>query len=121
MDYRVEVTEIAAAEIDIAYQWIEERSPDAAGRGYDGLMAALNSLRQNPRRCARVLTTDFREAEVRQLIYGRRRGRYRVLFTIQEASSRSCVSGMAPARRFAADRDAGRCRCRSRSSKPRPR
>jgi plasmid stabilization system protein ParE len=82
VEYKIEVTEIAAAEIDSAYQWINERAPDAADRWYDGLMAALRSLRQNPRRCARLFTTDFVELEIRQLVYGRRRGRYRVLFTI---------------------------------------
>lgn len=82
MEYRVEVTEIAAAEIDNAYEWIKERAPQAAESWYDGLMAALSSLEQNPRRCPRVFTTEFEGSEVRQLIYGRRRGRYRVLFTL---------------------------------------
>jgi plasmid stabilization system protein ParE len=45
-------------------------------------MAALNSLRQNPRRCARVFAAEFEGLEIRQLIYGRRRARYRILFTI---------------------------------------
>ena len=83
MDYRVEVTEVAAAEVDSAYEWIKERAPLAAERWYNGLMAALSSLQQNPRRCPRVFRTEFEEAEVRQLIYGRRQGRYRVLFTIR--------------------------------------
>lgn len=83
MEYAVEVTEIAAAEIDSAYEWIKERAPDAAERWYAGLMAALSSLRRNPRRCARVLTAEFQGAEIRQLVYGRRRGRYRILFIIR--------------------------------------
>jgi plasmid stabilization system protein ParE len=82
MEHRVEVTEIAAAEIDNAYEWIAERAPDAAERWYGCLMAALSSLRQNPRRCPRVFRAEFEELEVRQLVYGRRRGRYRVLFTL---------------------------------------
>lgn len=84
MEYKVEVTEFAAAEIDNAFEWIKERAPDAAERWYDGLMAALQSLRRNPRRCARVLSTSFGESEIRQLVHGRRRGRYRILFTIHE-------------------------------------
>jgi plasmid stabilization system protein ParE len=44
-------------------------------------MAALNSLRQNPKRCARVFVAEFEGVEIRQLVYGRRRGRYRILFT----------------------------------------
>jgi plasmid stabilization system protein ParE len=82
MEYRVEVTETAAVEIDDAYAWIRDRSPHAAQKWYEGLMTALSSLRQNPRRCARVLASDFQGSEIRQLIYGGRCGRYRVLFTI---------------------------------------
>jgi plasmid stabilization system protein ParE len=83
MEYAVEVTEIAAAEIDSAYEWIKERAPDAAERWYAGLMTALSSLRQNPRRCARVFAAEFEGLEIRQLVYGQRRGRYRILFTIR--------------------------------------
>jgi plasmid stabilization system protein ParE len=68
MEYAVEVTETAAAEIDSAYEWIKDRVPDAAGRWYAGLMAALSSLRQNPRRCARILAADFEGFEIRQLV-----------------------------------------------------
>jgi plasmid stabilization system protein ParE len=83
MEYAVEVTEIAAAEIDSAYEWIKERAPDAAERWYAGLMTALSSLRRNPRRCARVFAAEFEGLEIRQLVYGQRRGRYRILFTIR--------------------------------------
>ena len=84
MDYKVAVTEVAAAEIDSAYEWIRERAPDAAERWYNGLMAALSSLEHHPRRCARVLLADREGPEIRQLVYGRRRGQYRVLFAIHE-------------------------------------
>ena len=82
MAYRVEVTEIAAAEIDFAYSWLKERSPTAAERWYRGLMASLASLREHPQRCTQAYGVSSAGAEVRQLIYGRRRGRYRILFTI---------------------------------------
>ena len=84
MEYKVEITEIAAAEIDNAYLWLRERSPATAERWYQGLMASLATLRQNPRRCVRVLRRRSGEAEIRQLVYGRRHGRYRVLFTISD-------------------------------------
>jgi plasmid stabilization system protein ParE len=45
-------------------------------------MTAFSSLRHNPRRCARVFAAEFGGLEIRQLVYGRRRGRYRILFTI---------------------------------------
>jgi plasmid stabilization system protein ParE len=84
MAYRVEVTEIAAAEIDSAYLWLRQRSPGAAERWYRGLMASLATLRENPRRCVRVLGSSSGGTEIRQLIYGRRHGRYRIVFTISD-------------------------------------
>src|SRR5262245_19916501 len=82
MDYQIEITETAFADIDDAYEWIKERAPRAAENWYEGLMTALSSLRQNPKRCPRIFRTDLPASELRQLIYGRRRGRYRVLFTL---------------------------------------
>jgi len=82
MAYRVEVTEIAAAEIDSNYSWLKVRSPAAAERWYRGLMTCLETLREHPQRCARVFEEGSAGAEIRQLIYGRRHGRYRILFTI---------------------------------------
>jgi plasmid stabilization system protein ParE len=82
MAYRVKVTEIAAAEIDDSYSWLKERSPAAAERWYDGLIASLKTLHQHPQRCARVFDEGSAGAEIRQLIHGRRHGRYRILFTI---------------------------------------
>ena len=45
MEYEIDVTDTAFAEIDDAYQWIKERAPDAAESWYEGLMTALRSLR----------------------------------------------------------------------------
>jgi plasmid stabilization system protein ParE len=82
MAYRVEITEIAAAKIDNSYSWLKERSPVAAERWYEGLMAGLQTSREHPQRCAQVFDAASAGAEIRQLIYGRRHGRYRILFTI---------------------------------------
>ena len=59
MEYEIDVTDTAFAEIDNAYQWIKEWAPDAAESWYEGLMTALRSLRQNPRRCPRTFATNL--------------------------------------------------------------
>jgi plasmid stabilization system protein ParE len=66
-----------------AVRWYAERSPDAAQRWHDGLSRAIDSLAKLPTRCP-VSQADSRAlgCEVRQLLYGKRRGVYRILFTI---------------------------------------
>jgi plasmid stabilization system protein ParE len=45
-------------------------------------MMSLATLKENPRRWARVLGAGSGGTEVTQLTYRRRHGRYRILFTI---------------------------------------
>lgn len=45
-------------------------------------MDALNSLTESPERCGLAPENDAVEPEIRQLLYGRRSGVYRALFTI---------------------------------------
>jgi plasmid stabilization system protein ParE len=86
MTYRVEVTAQAEAEMDEAYQWIADRSPARATRWYRGLRTAIESLADYPRRCALAPESEYLEDEIRQLLYGRRSGIYRVLFQIHDAA-----------------------------------
>lgn len=82
MKYRVEIQPNAADEIAAAYGWIRDRSPNGAIRWRDGLRVALESLEQNPQRCPLAPEDDAFDEEIRQLLYGKRGGVYRILFTI---------------------------------------
>jgi plasmid stabilization system protein ParE len=85
---RFRVIVLPSAESDIAYaaDWIAEYSPIAAARWLEGIHAAINTLSEIPRRCP-VAGDDFgRDVIVRQLFYGRRRNRYRILFTVAEGT-----------------------------------
>lgn len=66
-----------------AFDWIRERAPDAAVRWYDALENALQSLGQFPERCALAAENDAFEEEIRQLLFGKDHGTYRVLFTVR--------------------------------------
>jgi plasmid stabilization system protein ParE len=83
MSYRVEFARQALDEIDEAYQWDAERSPEAAQRWYRGLRSAIETLADFPQRCGLAPENDFFPEEIRQLLYGRRQI-YRILFEIRE-------------------------------------
>jgi len=82
MAYRVELSPEADAEIEAAYRWVFDRSSRGANRWYNGLMVALGSLDRRPRRCPLAPETQAFDEEIRQLLYGRRQHRCRILFTI---------------------------------------
>jgi plasmid stabilization system protein ParE len=83
--YQVEVSDTADAEADKVFIWLAGRSPVAAGRWYQGLLEAYQSLSRFPSRCPLAPENDaFPEVEVRQLMYGTGRSAYRILFFIRE-------------------------------------
>ena len=84
MKYRVVVTARANADAVEAFRWLAERSPTAAARWYAGLEKAVAKLDQNPERHS--IAEDESEQvgfTMRQLLHGRRRGVYRLLFSIE--------------------------------------
>jgi len=83
LTYNVIVTPTADAEAMEAVAWYAERSTDAAQRWHERLTRAINSLAKLPTRCP-VSQEDSKAlgCEVRLLLYGKRRGVYRILFSI---------------------------------------
>lgn len=80
--YRLIIQPSAFDDLDEAYQWVRERAPEAAARWFNGFVEALSSLTTSPDRCGLAPENDAVEPEIRQLLYGRRSGVYRALFTI---------------------------------------
>ncbi len=92
MTYRIEVSSVAEAEADRAFlQLSQVASPEKARQWYTGLLAAIASLAQMPKRCSLARENDYFSQEIRQLIYGKGRNLYRVLFTILENGEISTV------------------------------
>jgi plasmid stabilization system protein ParE len=83
--YRVDVSEAAEAEIDAAYLWVSRHSPEWAGRWHFGLLEAIASLSEMPGRCPLAPESGYFEDEVRQLLYGRGRNIFRILFAVHQA------------------------------------
>ena len=87
MNHRVLVTPIADAEAMGAFRWYADRSATVAERWYEGLTKAITSLAKNPGRfpVSREDSTAL-GCEARLLLYGRRRGVFRILYTISDGT-----------------------------------
>ena len=85
MTYRVIIEPTAAAGIRAAAAWYAQNaSPAVAARWYNGLIKEIETLRTSPRRHPRADEDEDFAEEIRVLMYGKRRGIYRVLFTIRD-------------------------------------
>ena len=74
----------ARAEAVESLRWMAERSPAAAERWYEGLQKAIAKLVLQPERNPVASEESERFGIViRQALYGRRRGVYRILYTIE--------------------------------------
>jgi plasmid stabilization system protein ParE len=83
MTYRVDVSSVAKAEADAAFlSFSQFTSPDRAQAWYQGLIKAISSLQEMPRRCSLAPENALFSQEVRQLLYGRGQHTYRILFTV---------------------------------------
>ena len=83
MIYRVIIQPNAEAELDAAYLYRYQRTPQEAARWFAGCVEAINSLAQFPERCPFAPENGHFPEEIRQLLYGVRRDVFRILFTIQ--------------------------------------
>jgi plasmid stabilization system protein ParE len=82
--YRVVFTARARADAVRQFRYLAERSPAAAGRWYAGLEKAVAKLRKMPAR--HPIAEDESEQvgiTLRQMLYGRRPGVFRILFSIE--------------------------------------
>lgn len=84
MNYRVRVQPRAQREIYEAAEWFARRSYRQADRWLHGLGEALLTLSEFPGRCALAPESDGFHEPVRQLLYGRGYGAYRLLFIVRE-------------------------------------
>ncbi len=83
MAYVVELSREAETEVQETFVWKGERSLEQASRWYNGLMDALSSLEEHPKRCASAPESAVFHEDVRQLLYGKGRDVYRLLFTVR--------------------------------------
>jgi plasmid stabilization system protein ParE len=83
MTFQVELTPISEAQIDRTYRWYRERNPDFADRWFRSLMNTIATLQEKPHRCGLAVEHEIFTEEVRQLLHGKSKNVYRVLFVIR--------------------------------------
>jgi plasmid stabilization system protein ParE len=83
MKHKLIIQPAALADLDQAYRWIAERSPERAAAWFNGFIKALTSLETLPERCEEAAESRYVGMKIRQLLYGRRGGVYRALYTIR--------------------------------------
>ncbi|MBE9005948.1 type II toxin-antitoxin system RelE/ParE family toxin [Fortiea sp. LEGE XX443] len=92
MKYRIEISSVAESEADSAFLRLSQlTSSSQASQWYAGLLQAIDSLSQMPKRCPVARENEYFSQEIRQLLYGRGRNSYRILFTILEGTEVSTV------------------------------
>ena len=84
MVFQVKTSKAAELQIETVYLWLEKRSKAYADEWFKGLMNAIASLQEKPQRCSLAIEHEVFTEEVRQLLYGKARNKYRILFTIRE-------------------------------------
>ncbi|NER23493.1 MAG: type II toxin-antitoxin system RelE/ParE family toxin [Symploca sp. SIO1B1] len=92
MKYPIEISSVAEGEADSAFLRLSQvTSPTQASQWYAGLLQVIESLSQFPKRCPLARENKYFTQEIRQLLYGRGRNSYRILFTILEEQEGATV------------------------------
>jgi plasmid stabilization system protein ParE len=84
MEYAVELTLRAERDLNELLKYIEALNSSSARRWFNGLEKAIYGLDRLPRRCSLARESRKEGRPIRQLLYGKKPGVYRVLFEIQE-------------------------------------
>ena len=83
MKFTVVITDTAWAEVEEAYDWLAARAPAAAQKWKLGLLDVITRLETLSKACSLAPESDCFGREIRQLLYGRRQHKYRILFEIR--------------------------------------
>ncbi len=83
MTYQVELTRRARQDANSTVDYLEQFSVAAAERWYAALEMAIESLKQLPQRAGIAPEAEEMGIELRQLLFGKRRAVYRILFTVE--------------------------------------
>src|SRR5256885_221869 len=79
----INISPRAMADIRAAVAWRGRRRLSVGARWHAGVLAAIRTLTSNPDRCPLADESADLGVDLRQLLHGRRRDVYRVLFTVE--------------------------------------
>jgi plasmid stabilization system protein ParE len=80
--FRLVISRRAANEIAANYDWLAERSTPSANRWRDSILRAVELLEANPDRCPLAHEDEWYEGELRELLHGKRKHVFRILFEV---------------------------------------
>jgi plasmid stabilization system protein ParE len=86
MTFQVELTPVAEIQIEQSYQWYRDRNPEFEDRWFRGLMNTIATLQEKPQRCILAVEHEIFSEEFRQLLFGKSKNIYRVLFAIRDTT-----------------------------------
>jgi plasmid stabilization system protein ParE len=85
MAFRVEISPRAFQDLDEIAQYIQENgSFEQAEKWFDGMIDAIQNLKEMPKRCPVADESEELGQEVRLLLHGTRNHRYRVYYSVQQ-------------------------------------
>lgn len=84
MNFRVILSQRAEADIESAVAYLSRHAPMAVQGWYRRLCLAIQTLEYLPTRCPVLEDLSLPEREIREMSFGKRRGAFRILFTITE-------------------------------------
>lgn len=84
MSFEIEYTPQAQGELVDVYLWIKARAPLTAARWRDDLIAKVESLASSPSQHRLAPESCRFPVEIRQLLFRKRHGQFRILFTIAD-------------------------------------
>jgi plasmid stabilization system protein ParE len=82
--YRVALAASAQADADAIYEYVTENSPQRGAEWFQDLMDCLYSLDRFPYRCPVAREARKVKREILCLLFGKRRGIYRILYQVDE-------------------------------------
>jgi plasmid stabilization system protein ParE len=82
MRHRVIIQRLAEDDLEEYYLWAAQHAPETAARWLKRFQAELQTLADNPQRCALAPENGKVTREIRQLLFGRRPNVFRAVFTI---------------------------------------
>jgi plasmid stabilization system protein ParE len=83
--YRVRLTDKAEEDIDAVLRWFhDQRATTAGDRWFSRLLEKIDTLETHPERCSVAAESEALDLEIRELLFGKRHGVYRILFRIEK-------------------------------------
>jgi plasmid stabilization system protein ParE len=80
--YHVQLTARAEADLDEILQGIQAQASTVLASWHSRMMSQIQTLSRLPHRCSIASEASDVGCELRELLFGKRRGCYRILFTI---------------------------------------